>query len=202
MTLKRTDTPVKEAPKAPAFANPAAVGLGAFGSTTLLLQFSNLGWLDSTGAVMWMAFFFGGLAQFLAGFQEFKNGNNFGYAAFTTYGAFWMALGGIFLSKHLGLFNITTNDVGWFLVVFTCLTFIYLFGAMRQNSAVSVVFLTLLIGFILLDIGHLGGGDVWNKIAGWELIVCALSAWYLMAHVVMSPLGINIPAGKPWTKAK
>lgn len=37
-------------------ANPAAVGLGAFGATTMLLQFHNLGFV-STGAVMWLAFF-------------------------------------------------------------------------------------------------------------------------------------------------
>jgi uncharacterized protein len=202
MTLKGNNAPVTAAPKNPAFGNPAAVGLGAFGATTLLLQFYNLGLLDGTGVVMWMAFFFGGLAQLIAGLQEFKTGNNFGYAAFTTYGAFWIALGGIYLTKNLGLFTISTNDVGYFLIIFTLLTLIYFIGAMRQNSAVSVVFLTLFLGYLLLDIGHLGGGDIWNKIAGGELIVCALSAWYLMAHVVMTPLGINIPAGKPWTKAK
>ncbi|HSW58896.1 MAG TPA: hypothetical protein VLH15_10860, partial [Dehalococcoidales bacterium] len=36
-------------------ANPAAVGLGAFGATTILLQFHNLGFVG-TGAVMWLAF--------------------------------------------------------------------------------------------------------------------------------------------------
>jgi succinate-acetate transporter protein len=199
MTLKRTESPVKESAPPPTIGNPAAVGLGAFGATTMLLQFSNLGFVGS-GAVMWMAFFFGGMAQIVAGLQEFRTGNNFGYAAFTTYGAFWLALGGIFLSKQLGVFNITTSDVGWFLVVFTLLTLIYFIGAMRQNGAVSVVFLTLLIGFVLLDIGHLGGGSVWNKAAGVELMVCALSAWYLMAHVILTPLKINVPVGKPWTK--
>ena len=78
--------------KAPAniLANPAAVGLGGFGATTLLLQFHNLGFVG-VGAVMWMAFFFGGLTQLIAGFHEYKHGNNFGFAAFTTYGAFWLA---------------------------------------------------------------------------------------------------------------
>jgi len=199
-TLKRNEAPpVKEAPKAPAFANPAAVGLGAFGATTMLLQFFNLG-LIGTGVVMWMAFFFGGAAQIVAGLQESRTGNNFGYAAFTTYGAFWLALGGIFLSLQLGLFHITDKDIGYFLIVFTLLTLIYLFGAMKQNSAVSVVFLTLLIGYILLDVGFLGGGSAWIKVAGGELLVCSLSAWYLMAHVALSPLGLNIPAGKPWLK--
>lgn len=184
----------------PSFGNPAAIGLGAFGATTILLQFHNLGFVG-TGVVMWMAFFFGGLAQLIAGFQEFRTGNNFGSAAFSTYGAFWIALGGIFMSIQLGLFNITGTDVGWFLVVFTALTLIYFIGAMKQSSALAWVFLTLFIGFVLLDIGHLvPGAEVFNKIAAVELIVCALTAWYLMAHVIMTPLKINIPAGKPWIK--
>ncbi len=184
----------------PSFGNPAAIGLGAFGATTILLQFHNLGFVG-TGVVMWMAFFFGGLAQLIAGFQEFRTGNNFGSAAFSTYGAFWIALGGIFMSIQLGLFNITGTDVGWFLVVFTALTLIYFIGAMKQSGALAWVFLTLFIGFVLLDIGHLvPGAEVFNKIAAVELIVCALTAWYLMAHVIMTPLKINIPAGKPWIK--
>src|SRR5512141_3515755 len=86
--------------KTPLLANPAAVGLGAFGATTILLQFHNLGFVG-VGAVMWMAFFFGGLAQLIAGFQEFRTGNSFGFAAFTTYGSFWIALGGIWLNSQL-----------------------------------------------------------------------------------------------------
>ena len=181
-------------------ANPAAVGLGAFGATTMLLQFHNLGFVG-VGAVMWMAFIFGGLAQLIAGFLEYRNGNNFGFAAFTTYGSFWIALGGIWLNAQLKFTAISGTDVGWFLVVFTLLTGIYLIGAVRQNSALSWVFLTLLIGFILLDIGHLvPGAEVFDKIAGGELIVCALIAWYLMSHVIFTPLKLNLPAGKAWVK--
>ena len=181
-------------------ANPAAVGLGAFGATTLLLQLHNLG-LVGVGPVMWLAFFFGGLAQFLAGFQEQKLGNNFGFAAFTTYGSFWIALGSMFLTKQMGWFDITGTDTGWFLFVFTCLTAIYLVGAVRQNGALASVFLSLLVGFVLLDIGHLvPGAEVFNKIAAVELIVCALLAWYLMAHVILTPLRVNLPAGRAWVK--
>ena len=182
---------------APLYANPAAVGLGAFASTTLLLQFHNLGWIGS-GVVMWMAFFFGGLAQFIAGFQEFKTGNNFGFAAFVTYGSFWIALAAIFLTMNMKLFTIESKDVGYFLIIFTILTFIYLLGAMRQTTALAVVFLTLLVGYILLDVYFLGGAHAWLTAAGIVLIICALSAYYLMAHVVLTPLKINIPAGKPW----
>jgi succinate-acetate transporter protein len=104
-----------------------------------------------------LAFFFGGLAQFVAGFQEFRTGNSFGSAAFVTYGAFWIALGGIFMSTQLGYFNISTTDVGWFLVVFTGLTLIYFIGSLKQNAAIAWVFL-IFIGFVLLDIGHLVPG--------------------------------------------
>jgi len=185
--------------------NPAAVGLGAFGATTLLLQLHNVGWV-STGPVFWLAMFFGGLAQFIAGFQEFKTGNNFGFAAFTTYGAFWLALGGIFLNSSFKFYTISTHDVGWFLVVFTIMTGIYLIGAMRQSSALSVVFLTLFLGFIFLDIAHFVDSDSANKfftrVAAVDLIICAASAWYLMAHVALGSAGIKIPVGKPWTQAK
>ncbi len=181
-------------------ANPAAVGLGAFGATTLLLQLHNLG-LVSVGAVMWLAFFFGGLAQLVAGFLEYRNGNNFGFAAFTTYGAFWIALGGIWMNAQLKFTAISGTDVGWFLVIFTLLTGIYFIGSLKQNSALAWVFLTLFIGFVLLDIGHLvTGAAIFNKIAAVELIVCALTAWYLMIHVIFTPLKFSVPAGKAWLK--
>jgi len=179
--------------------NPAAVGLAGFGGTTLLLQFHNLG-LCGVGPVFCCALFFGGLMQLIAGLQEFQTGNSFGFTAFSSYGAFWMALGSIFLFKELGLFSITTADIGWFLVAFTCFTFILFLGAMKQSWMLSFVFLTLLIGFILLDIGHLGGSAVFNKVAAVDLIICAFGAWYIMAHVVFQQLGWNLPVGKPWIK--
>ena len=109
--------------------NPAVVGLAGFGGTTLLLQFHNLG-LCTTGPVLWCAFFFGGLMQLLVGLQEFRTGNNFGFAVFSTYGAFWMTLGGIFLGTHYDILGITTTDIGWTLVMFTAITFIFFIGSM------------------------------------------------------------------------
>ena len=181
----------------PILGNPAVVGLAGFGGTTLLLQFHNLG-LCGIGPVFWSAMFFGGLMQLIAGYQEFNTGNNFGFAAFTTYGAFWLALGGILLAVNYGMFDISTTDIGWFLVIFTLLTAIYFIGAMKQSGIHSTIFLTLLIGFILLDISHLGGSAAFTTVAAIVLIVCALSAWYLMAHVVYAQLGIKLPLGKPW----
>ena len=183
----------------PITSDPAAVGLAGFGGTTLLLQFHNLGWCGS-GVVLWAALFFGGLAQLVAGLQEFRTGNNFGYCVFTTYGAFWMTIAGIFLGLQYKILNITTTDIGWTLVMFTLITAIFFIGAMRRTGALAFTFFTLLIGFILLDIGNLGGGTMWIKVAAIDLIICAFTAWYMMAHVILAQFNLTLPLGKPWIK--
>ena len=65
--------------------NPAVVGLAGFGLTTMILQFHNVGWCG-VGPIVALGLVFGGMAQMIAGFQEFKCGNNFGYSAFVSYG--------------------------------------------------------------------------------------------------------------------
>jgi hypothetical protein len=191
--------------------NPAVVGLAGFGLTTLLLQFHNLGWCG-TGVIFCTAMMLGGGAQLIAGFQEFKCGNNFGYSAFTVYGGFWLALGLIWLladlqaggvagvGKHLA---INGHDIGMFLVGFTLYTVIMWVAAMRVHGMMAFTFTTLLIGFIGLDLVFLAGMKSILTITAIDLIICALSAWYMMAHVIyMSVFGKDIlPVGKPWIGA-
>jgi len=165
-------------------ANPAAVGLAGFGLTTLLLQFHNIG-IMGLGPVVAMGFIFGGLAQMIAGFQEQKMGNNFGYSAFVSYGAFWIGLGIIWLSKIYNWYPSSATDVGYYLLAWTGYTVIMTIAAMYVHRAMFVTFFLLLIGFILLDLGHFGMPDM-NKVAGYELIGCALSAWYMMAGIIIN----------------
>ena len=181
--------------------NPAVVGLAGFGLTTLILQFHNVGWAG-VGPVVWLALVFGGGAQLIAGLQEMKTGNNFGYSAFTAYGAFWIALGLLFLGNNFGVFTASTTDIGWFLVAFTLYTVIMWIGSMRTNGALALTFTLLLAGFILLDLAHFGFPQL-TVIAGYELMVCALGAWYVMAHIIFKDLwGYDIlPVGKPWVEA-
>jgi len=180
--------------------NPGVVGLAGFALTTMLLQFHNVGWCG-VGPIVALGLIFGGLAQMIAGFQEFKGGNNFGYSAFVSYGSFWIALGIIFIFNHLNIYHSSTADVGWFLVGWTIYTFIMWIPAMRIHGAMAITFTLLLIGFILLDIGHFGYPE-FVKIAGFELMLCALSAWYMMAHVIFAQVFERdvLPVGKPWIK--
>lgn len=181
--------------------NPAVVGLAGFGLTTLLLQFHNIG-LIGLGPIVAMGFIFGGLAQFIAGFMEQKTGNNFGFAAFVSYGAFWIGLGIIWMANYFGVYSSSTIEVGYYLVAWTLLTFIFWLGSLFIHSAMAITFSTLLLGFILLDLGHFGL-PVMNVLAGFVLIVCALSAWYMMAAVILNDLAGRelLKSGKPWLKS-
>jgi uncharacterized protein len=178
--------------------NPAVVGLAGFGLTTLILQFHNLGWCG-VGPVLALALAFGGIAQLIAGFQEFKCGNNFGYSAFVSYGSFWIALGIIWLLNNFEIYKLSHTDVGVFLVVWTLYTFIMWIGAMRIHGAMAATFTLLLMGFIGLDLAHFGFPGL-TKPTAIVLILCALNAWYMMAAAIYAQVyGKTIlPLGKPW----
>jgi len=180
--------------------NPAVVGLAGFGLTTLLLQFHTLR-LCGLGPVFAMGIIFGGLAQFIAGFMEQKTGNNFGFAAFTSFGAFWMGLGIIWICNYLKVYETPPADLGIYLVAWTLLTAIFWIGSLYIHGAMAFTFSTLMIGFILLDLGHLGFPEL-NAIAAYVLIICALGAWYMMAMIILNDLSGKelLKSGKPWLK--
>ena len=180
--------------------NPAVVGLAGFGMTTILLQFHNIG-LMGLGPVVAMGFIFGGMAQLIAGFQEQKTGNNFGYSAFVAYGSFWIGLGIIWMLNYYKIYESSTTDVGYYLVGWTLYTAIMFIASLRIHTAMAVTFLTLLLGFILLDIGHFVD-PIWNKVAGYELFVCAFSAWYMMAAIILNDVAGKtiLPFGMPLVK--
>ena len=184
--------------------NPGAVGLAGFAMTTFILQCHNLGWVG-IGPVLWLGIFYGGLAQLIAGYHEYKLGNNFGFSAFCSYGAFWIALcfyvifgTNAELVKQYPVLKLTGKDLGWFLVAWTLYTIPMFFAAMKHNGALAVIFLTLALGFIGLDVKELAGNAFIGKLAAWDLMVCAFSAWYLMFHVIFADIGIDLPVGKPW----
>jgi succinate-acetate transporter protein len=180
--------------------NPAVVGLAGFGLATLLLQLHNIG-LVGTGPVLAMGIVFGGLAQFIAGFMEQKVGNNFGFSAFVAYGSFWMGLGIIWLLNHFNVYPVSTSDLGWYLVAWALYTGILLAASFYVHKAMAITFIFVEIGFILLILGHFGY-PIMNVVAGYELILGALSAWYMMAAIIINDLAGKtvLPFGKPWAR--
>ena len=83
-------------------ANPAPLGLCAFGMTTVLLNLHNAGFFEMNSMIFAMGIFYGGLAQVIAGIIEAKKNNTFGLTAFTSYGFFWLSLVGLIVMPKLG----------------------------------------------------------------------------------------------------
>src|SRR5579872_2777922 len=83
-------------------ANPAPLGLCAFGLTTVLLNLHNAGVFELNSMILAMGIFYGGLAQVIAGIIESKKNNTFGLTAFTSYGFFWLSLVGLIVMPKFG----------------------------------------------------------------------------------------------------
>lgn len=180
--------------------NPAVIGLAGFALTTLLLQIHNLGYMG-VGPVLWLGFIYGGLVQLIAGLQEQKTGNNFGYSAFTSYGAFWISLALILMGNHFEVFKASTTDVGFFLGAWGLYTFMMCLGAIRIHTAMALTFISLFLGFMLLTIAHFGYPYM-TKVAAIDLIFCAGCAWYMMMSIILKDVYNKdvLPMGKPWVK--
>jgi succinate-acetate transporter protein len=160
-------------------ANPAPLGLLAFGMTTVLLNLHNAGFFAIGTVILAMGIFYGGLAQVIAGIMEWKKNNTFGTTAFLSYGFFWLTLVGILV---LPTMNWGTAPETSAMVAFLCLwgifTGVMFFATLKLNRALQFIFGSLTILFFLLAIGDAIGNTVLKTIAGYEGIICGLSAIY------------------------
>ena len=71
---------------------------------------------------------------------------------------------------------------------------------MKHHATLAFIFLTLLVGFIGLDIKEFTGSAAAGTFAAYDLLLCAFSALYLMTVAVYAESGIKLPVGDPWIK--
>lgn len=155
-------------------ANPAPLGLLAFGVTTCLLMFRATGWAESPhiGLVICYAFFLGGAMQVVAGGFDLARGDVFGGTAFSLYGSFWLGWGllqvlsaknGPQTLEAAGAFRVGET---LFLSLFALLTALLFVPTLRKSLGLMYVFATLAVTFALL------AGGLWSA-------PCALAAGYV-----------------------
>jgi succinate-acetate transporter protein len=160
-------------------ANPAPLGLCAFGMTTILLNIHNAGYFENNSMIVAMGIFYGGLAQVIAGIIEAKKNNTFGLTAFTSYGFFWLSLVGLWVLPKLGWAAVPAgNAVTAYLVMWGIFTLCLFFGTFALNRALQFVFGSLVVLFALLAIGHATENASITHLAGYEGIICGASAIY------------------------
>ncbi|MFZ4618320.1 MAG: acetate uptake transporter, partial [Rectinemataceae bacterium] len=147
------DTTTTSVRIADATSNPAPLGLLGFGMTTILLNLHNVGFYPLDSMVMGMGLFVGGLAQVIAGAQEWKKNNTFGATAFTAYGFFWISLVATWVIPKMGfvamdqagggsnsMLAAASGEVamGCFLALWGLFTLGMFFGTLKLNVMLQV----------------------------------------------------------------
>ena len=185
-------------------ANPAPLGLMGFGMTTVLLNIHNAGAFTLGSMILAMGIFYGGLAQIIAGALEYRKGNTFGVTAFSSYGLFWLSFVGLVVIPNLipGVEAPDNNALGAYLFMWGLFTGLMFISTLKKPKALQFVFGSLTILFWLLALGHfINNADILH-FAGYEGIICGMSAIYLaMAEVMNETYGKTIlPIGGPTIK--
>lgn len=170
-------------------ANPAPLGLLGFGMTTILLNLHNVGLYPINSMILGMGLFYGGLAQILTGLMEWKKGNTFGTAAFTSYGFFWLSLVATWVYPKLRIGDAPSPDsMGWYLLMWGILTFCFFIGTLRLNRALQFVFATLVVLFMLLALSNFTEDTSLLFTAGLVGIVCGSTAFYVAIATILNEM--------------
>jgi len=173
-------------------ANPAPLGLLGFGMTTVLLNLHNADFYPLNSMILAMGIAYGGLAQVIAGIMEYKKGNTFGTVAFSSYGLFWWSLVLLLVLPQTKIWDVPaivdSAAMAAYFFMWGLFTFIMFFGTLKINRALQFVFLSLAVLFFLLTSKELTGNADVGIIAGYEGIICGLSAVYTALAEVLNEI--------------
>jgi succinate-acetate transporter protein len=192
----------------PAIADPGPLGLAAFAMTTFVLSVFNaniIGTLALVGVLLPLALFYGGAVQILAGMWEFRKNNTFGALAFSSYGAFWIALAWYlrYVAATIVPASREHEALGLFLLAWTIFTAYMLLASLRTTMMLTAVFAFLFATFLVLTIGFLAAppNTTLIHVGGWLGLVTALLAWYhSAAGVTNATWGRTLLPVFPWKK--
>ena len=203
----KPDKPEDKGP--PAIADPGPLGLAAFAMTTFVLSVFNANIIGNKAlelVVLPLALFYGGAVQILAGMWEFRKNNTFGALAFSSYGAFWIALAWYLRYILAGLPAARAHEAtGLFLLAWTIFTAYMLLASLGTTKVLTAVFAVLFATFLVLAIGNLVAppNQTVIHVGGWLGLVTAFLAWYhSAAGVTSASLGRTLLPVFPWKKEK
>ena len=182
-------------------ANPAPLGLLAFGLTTVILNLHNAGVFEMNSMILAMGIFYGGIAQIIAGIMEAKKNNTFGFVAFVSYGSFWLSFVALIVMPKLGWAPAASaTAIISYLIMWGIFTALLFFGTLRISRSLQFIFATLTILFFLLALGENSGNSSLKSFTAYEGIICGASAIYTGTGALLNeiygktifPLGLII----------
>lgn len=173
-------------------ANPAPLGLLAFGMTTILLNLHNAGVMPLTLVITAMGMALGGAAQIIAGVMEFKKGNTFGATAFSAYGLFWFSLV-IIWANPLNQAPADSLSMGYYLLLWGIFTGCMFVGTLTHSKIIQIVFGSLTLLFFMLAYGDFTDAHGLKFYSGLVGIFCGASAMYAsVGQIVNAELGRKV----------
>lgn len=165
------------------WANPGALGLGAFGFTTVLLQIHNLGLIDSVLPLVY-GIFWGGAAQVVAGIIDGRRGDSFGMTAFVSFGFFWIGLSFAFLFQWMELIILDSYGLAWICICWGIFTAYMTAATFKISVAHIIIFTSLVVLFALLSMHFFGILSTYP--AGIVGLFCGGTAVYVSAAVILN----------------
>jgi succinate-acetate transporter protein len=171
-------------------AGAGALGLLGYGMPGVLTGLANAGIIQAGSMILGMAIFMGGVAMFTAGLMEWKKGNTYGMAAYSSYGLFWFSFAALTLLPALGL----TEDTGGasamaaYLALWGLFTLILFIGSLKLSRALQFVLGTLTLVFFLEAVGVATGNSMFTLLAGYIGIISGLAAIYTALAPILNDL--------------
>jgi succinate-acetate transporter protein len=161
-------------------ANPAPLGLCAFGMTTILLSFHNAGITSLTSPILAMAIFYGGLAQLIVGVMEWKKNNTFGMLTFGSFGLFWISFSTILILPALGLAKGPQPvDLAAFLGVWGILIVGLFICSLKMHRLLQVTLAAVVLLVVFLVAAQLTGSSLILNIGGITGLIAGGLALYM-----------------------
>jgi len=171
-------------------AGAGALGLLGYGMPGVLLGLANAGIIQAGSMILAMAIFMGGFAMFTAGVMEWKKGNTYGMAAYSSYGLFWFSFAALLLMPVLGLAKDTggAGAMAAYLALWGLFTLILFIGSLKMSRALQFVLGTLALVFFLEAAGAATGTGMFTIVAGYIGVISGLAAIYTALAPVLNDI--------------
>jgi hypothetical protein len=175
-------------------ANPAPLGLCAFGMTTILLSLHNAGFTPLGSPILAMAIFYGGIAQAIVGIMEWKKNNTFGMLTFGSFGFFWISFATILMLPALGLTKAPGPvDLAAFLAVWGIFALGLFICTLKMHKLLAFTLFTVVLLVIFLVAAQLTGSTLILNIGGFTgLLAGGLAVYMGLGQVINEIYGSRV----------
>ncbi|KFD57218.1 hypothetical protein M514_01729 [Trichuris suis] len=166
-------------------APPAIVGFAGLGIGIIALQLEFFH-VHSPLVAAILLFFFGGLLQLVAGFQEQAEGNSYAFCLFTVFGALSCVLAVTIFANVFGVYKPIHSDFHPVDILFTIFNAIWLVPNWTRDLASFTICLFFFLAFVMADFAFWVPSNAVQFLTARSIffIFGGFLSWYFMVHFV------------------